>query len=124
MLFCTALNQFSALLDKSIYKHRFKSGTTISHLLYIDDIKLYAKNEQDINSFIHLTRVFSSDIGVTFGLTKCEFLIVNRSKVKSISRISLPEGQTDDIDESYKYLGILQSSATMTKRYLTLQSHF
>ena len=36
-------------------------------------------------------------------------LIVNRGKVKSTSGINLPEGQIDDIDESYKYLGILQS---------------
>ena len=46
---------------------------------------------------------------MTFGLAKCGCLIVNRGKVKSTCGISLPEGQIDDIDESYKYLGILQS---------------
>ena len=66
--------------------------------------KLYAKDEQDINSLIHLTRVFRSDIGMTFGLAKCGCLIVNRGKVKSTCGISLPEGQIDDIDKSYKYL--------------------
>ena len=40
---CMALNPLSALLDKSTYGYRFKSGTTINHLLYMDDIKLYAK---------------------------------------------------------------------------------
>ena len=49
LLFCMALNPLSALLDKSTYGYRFKSGTTINHLLYMDDIKLYAKNEQDID---------------------------------------------------------------------------
>ena len=97
------------MLDKSTYGYRFKSGTTFNHLLYMDDIKLYAKNEQDIDSLIHLTRVFSSDIGMKFGLAKCERLIVNRCKVKSTCGISLPEGQIDDIDESYKCLRILQS---------------
>lgn len=33
---------------------KFKIRTTISHL-YLDDIKLYIKNERDINSLIHLT---------------------------------------------------------------------
>ena len=56
-------------------------------------VPLYAKNKQDIDSLIHLTRVFSSDIGMTFGLAKCGRLIVNRGKVKS------------------------SHSATMTKRY-------
>ena len=74
----------------------------------MNDIKLYAKNEQDINSLIHLTQVFSSDIGMTFGVAKCGRLIVNRGKVKSTSGTSLPEGQIDDKDGIYKYLGILQ----------------
>ena len=51
--------RMSALLDNSDYGYRFKIGTTINHLLYMDEIKLYAKNEQDIDSMIHLTRVFS-----------------------------------------------------------------
>ena len=75
----------------------------------MEDIKLYAKNEQEIDSLIHLTWVFSFDIGMAFGLVKCGRLIVNRGKVKSTCGISLPEGLIDDIDESYKYLGILQS---------------
>ena len=69
----------------------------------MDDIKLYAKNEQDIDLLIHLTWVFSSDIGIKFGLAKCVHLIVNRGKVKSTSGISIPEDQIDNIDESYKY---------------------
>ena len=92
LLFCIALNPLSALLDKSTYGYRLKSSTTINHLLYMDDIKLYAKNEQDIDSLIHLTQVFSSDIGTTFGLAKCGRLIVNRDKAKSICGISQPEG--------------------------------
>ena len=70
----------------------------------MDDIKLYAKNERDIDLLIHLTQVFRSNIGMTFGVAKCGRLIANRGKVKSISRISLPEGQIDNIDESYRYL--------------------
>ena len=42
---------------------------------------------------------------MTFGLAKCGRLIVNRGKVKSTCGINLP----DDINESYKYLGILHS---------------
>ena len=75
----------------------------------MNDIKLHAKNEQDIDSSIHLTRMFSSDIGMTFGLAKCGHLIVNRGKVKSTTGFSLPAGRINDIDESHKYLGILLS---------------
>lgn len=37
----------------------FPSGVTISHLLYMDDIKRYAKKERDVDSLIHLTRIYS-----------------------------------------------------------------
>ena len=46
----------------------FKGIITINHLLYVDDIKLYAENDQDIDSLMHLTRAFSFDISMTFGL--------------------------------------------------------
>ena len=49
LLFCVALNQLSALLDRSAYGYRFYSSYTINHLLYMNDIKSYAKNEQDID---------------------------------------------------------------------------
>ena len=121
-LFCIALNPLSALLDKSAYGYRFKGGTTINHLLYMDNNKLYAKNEQDIDSLIHLTRVFSYNIGMTFGQAKRECLIVNRGKVKSTSGISLPEGRIDDINKSYKYLGVLQSFGNNDKEMIAINT--
>ena len=42
----------------------------MSHLLYMDDIKMYAKNEQDIDILIHINRIYSNDIGMSFGLDK------------------------------------------------------
>ena len=51
--------------------------------------------------------MFSSNIGITFGLALYKLSIVSRSK--RTSEISLPESQVDAIEENYKYLGILQS---------------
>ena len=48
-----ALDPLSALLDTSTYGYRFKSGNTINHLLYMDEVKLYA--------------MLCSDIGMIFG---------------------------------------------------------
>ena len=44
----------------------------------MDDIKLYAKNERDIDSLIHLTRIYSNDIRMTFGLDKCGRMVQKR----------------------------------------------
>ena len=109
MLFCIALKPLSDLVEESGYGYEFQSGVTINHLLYMDDIKLYAKSERDIDSLIHLTRIFSEDIGMTFGLDKCGRLINKRGNMKTSQGIELPNGHINDIAESYKYLGIIQS---------------
>ena len=74
----------SALLNKSVYGYRLKSGTAINHLLYIDDIKLYAKNERDINSLTHLTRVLSSNISMPFGLNNAGLVTFYITNVRSV----------------------------------------
>ena len=40
-------------------KHR-----KINHLLFIDDLKLYGKNDRETESLLHTVRVFSKDIGM------------------------------------------------------------
>ncbi len=48
-----------------------KSGSTISHLLYLDDIKVYTKTDEGMKSMINTLQTFSTDIGMEFGLDKC-----------------------------------------------------
>ncbi|KAF7642573.1 hypothetical protein LDENG_00255600, partial [Lucifuga dentata] len=68
LLFCIDLNPLSQIIAKSRYRYKFRSGVTISHLLYMDDIKLYARSERAIDSLIHLTRIYSDDIRMSFRL--------------------------------------------------------
>ena len=75
----------------------------------MDGIKLYAKSERDINWLIHLTRVFSNDIDMTFGLGKRDRLIFNRGSIKHTDGDEMPNGHIDDIAERYNYLGIQQA---------------
>ena len=46
----------------------------------MDDLKVYAKNEKDLESLIQTVRIFSEDIGMEFGLDKCAVLIMKRGK--------------------------------------------
>ena len=75
----------------------------------MDDIKLYVKKERAIDSLIHLTRVYSNDIGMTFGIEKCGRLILNRGRMVKTDGLQLPTGTIKDVEEGYKYLGIMQS---------------
>lgn len=90
LLFCILLNPLSQIITRTRYGYMFRSGTTISHLLYLDDIKLYAKNVQNIDLLIHLTWFYSEDFGMLFGLENCGWMIVMREKVVKINGMKLP----------------------------------
>jgi len=52
----------------------------LTHLLYMDDIKLFAQNDTGLQKMVDLVRRFSDDIGMTFGINKCAKLTVKRGK--------------------------------------------
>ncbi|XP_055368950.1 uncharacterized protein LOC129604859 [Betta splendens] len=113
LLFCIGLNTLSQIINKTGYGYRLRNEATISHLLYMDDIKLYAKSERDIDSLIHTTSIYSSDIGMSFGLEKCGRMVTKRGKVIHTEGVSLPEGTIADIEDNYKYLGIPQANGNL-----------
>ena len=78
LLFCIALNPLSELLRNTDFGYTVKSGHKIHHLLYMDDLKLYGKNENQINSLINTVKIFSEDIKMKFGLDKCAHFIKER----------------------------------------------
>ncbi|KAJ0069080.1 hypothetical protein NL108_017350 [Boleophthalmus pectinirostris] len=116
LLFCIGLNPLSQIIDRTGYGYRLRNGATISHLLYMDDIKLYAKSERDIDSLIHTTRIYSTDIGMSFGLEKCSRMVTKRGKVEHTEGVSLPEGTIADVEDSYKYLGVPQASGSSKRQ--------
>jgi len=43
----------------------------INHLLFVDDLKLYGKNERETESLVDTVRFFSEDSGMQFGNKNC-----------------------------------------------------
>ena len=43
----------------------------INHLLFMDDLKLYAKSERGLDSLVQTVNVLSSDIVIEFWVKKC-----------------------------------------------------
>ena len=78
-----------------------KGGKKINHLLFMDDLKLFAKIEDQIDSLVNTVRIFSEDIKMEFVLPKCGVLIMKGGKVVKSEGISMLDG--------YKYLGILEA---------------
>ena len=88
-----------------------KGGKKINHSQFMDDLKLFAKNEDQINKLVNIVRIFLEDIKMEFGLTKCGVLIMKRGKVVKSEGISMLDGKMmKNIKEGgYKYLGILEA---------------
>ena len=39
--------------------------------MYMDDIKMFAKNEKEFENLIPAVRIFSQDMEIEFGIEKC-----------------------------------------------------
>jgi hypothetical protein len=53
----------------------------ISHLLYIDDLKLLGRNENDLKNEIKIVQTISKDINMNFGIEKCASICLKRVRV-------------------------------------------
>ena len=91
-----------------------RSQEKINHLMYMDDIKLFTKNEKELETFKHAVRIYSQDIGIQFGIEKCAMLVMKSGKRHTTDGIELPNQdriRTLEEKETYKYLGILEGDA-------------
>ena len=89
-----------------------KSQEKINHLIYMDDIKLFAKNEKELESLIHAVKIYSQDIGMEFGIEKCAILVMKSGKRHLNDAIELPNQdkiRTLGEKEIYKYFGIFEA---------------
>ena len=72
----------SLILRKAKAKNEFsKSKEKINHLLFMDDLKLYSRNERGLDSLVQTVRVFSEDIGMEFDIEKCAMLVMEKGKI-------------------------------------------
>ena len=121
ILFIICLIPLSHLLSWNIFG--FKIGNhTINHLLYMDDLKLYGKNDKEIDSLTNTVRIFSADINMKFGLSKCAKVTINKGKMETSDVIKLPNGEeikSLNLEDEYKYLGILESDDFHSNRIKT-----
>ena len=112
LLFVAALIPLTIILRKTGFGYQTsKNAAKTSHLLYMDDLKLYGKSAPELESLLNTLRIFSNDISMEFGLYKCAILTIQRGSVVQTEDINLPNNNIRglNLEESYKYLGILQA---------------
>ena len=111
LMFALSMVPLSLILKKvnACYKWR-KKEYKLNHLLFMDDLKLYAKSEEQTNTLVRTVYVFSTDIGMEFGIKKCGILTMKRDKIVKCEGIKLPDGEVMKQvgQEGYTYLGIIE----------------
>ncbi|XP_044754063.1 uncharacterized protein LOC123313273 [Coccinella septempunctata] len=111
--FCLAINFLSKLLNKTRYGYLIekRNNIKINHQLYIDDLKLYAANEDQLLRQLRIVKSFTETIKMQMGLDKCAVLHIKRGKLITGEAMLVEDElriQRLGPDESYKYLGIQQ----------------
>ena len=112
LLFTVILFPLAIVLRNTKMGYKLSSGTVVSHLLYMDDLKLYGKNHNEVESLLHTVEIFCSDIKMSFGVRKCTYIGLKRGKVYSTQYIVLCNGESIyslALASAYKYLGLLEA---------------
>ena len=58
--------------------------------MYMDDMKLFAKNQKELDTLIHVVRIYSQDIGIEFGIENCAMLVMKSGKRHLTDGMELP----------------------------------
>ena len=108
LLFCLCLIPLTHELNHTGYGYRI-SEKTINHLFYMDDLKIYAKDDGELEGLLKTVKQFSDDIGMEFGLEKCAKASFTKGRLTSTEAIKIDQDtKIRDLDqeEVYKYLGV------------------
>ena len=74
----------------------------------MDDLKLFAANNNQLASMIRIVNKFSDDIEMSFGIHKCKKLTIQCGKTVHMENIQLDNGEelkSLELNQQYKYLG-------------------
>ena len=113
LLFIITMMPLNHILKKCTAGYKLgRSQEKVNHLMYMDDIKRFAKDKKELETLIHTVKIYSRDIGIEFGIEKCAMLVMKSGKRHLNDGIELPN--KDKIkslaeNETYKYLGLWEA---------------
>ena len=130
LLFIIAMMPLNQILRKCAAGYKLStSQEKTNHLIYMDGIKLFAKNEKELETLIHAVRIYNQNIGMEFGKQKCAMLVMKSGKQHMTDGMEVPNHdkiRTFEENKTYKYLAILEADIikqvqmkdTIRKEYL------
>ena len=80
LLFAIHMIPLTQVLCKAKARYTLEGGEKINHLLFMGDLQLYGRSENEIKGLVSTVEVFSQDIGMEFGIKKSGVIIMDRGK--------------------------------------------
>ena len=81
LLFVICRVPLTQILRRVELGHTLKNGEKFNHLLFKDDLKIFAKSEPEVDGLVSTVQMFGKHIGMEFGIKKCGALVLKRGKV-------------------------------------------
>ena len=109
LVFIISLIPLTLVLRRMKQGYSFQKGKSkLNHLLFMNDLKLYGSNQNEIDSLVRIVKIETKDIGMKFGIDKCG--VTKRGNEVECDGIELKNGEEIGQigEERYKYLGILE----------------
>ena len=131
LIFCLTIDPLSKILNEAVNKQKGYSlnqegrkkeqEKRINHLLFMDDLKLYAENDKELRHLLQIVEDYSKDIGMSFGVDKCAKCTIKKGKKTTTENMQLEEYEIQDLEEDavYKYLGIEENDNILHKQIKT-----
>ena len=126
--FIIAMMPLNPILRKCTAGYKLsRSQEKINHLMYMDDLKLFAKNEKELETLIHAVRIYCQDIEMEFGIEKCAMLIMKSGKRHMTDGMEPPNHdriRTVEENKTYEYLGILEADTIKVQMKDTIRKEY
>ena len=97
---------------KAAHETKAPSEEKINQLLFMNDLKLYSRNENELDSLVQAIGIFSKDMRMEISIEKCAMLVIEKRKLVKSVGIELPDGniiKSLQEGESFKYLEISEA---------------
>ena len=111
LLLCISIIPLSVQLNNAGCGYQIM-GKSINHLFYMDDLKFFARNDNELTGLFDTVKKFSDDMGMQFGLDKCAKVTFIKGKIVKAENITLDVSTTIkelEQERTYKYLGIQEA---------------
>ena len=100
LLFIIVMMPLNHILRKCTAGYNFQIAREDQSPMYMDDIKLFAKNEKELETLIHAVRIYSQDRGMEFSIEKFPMFVMKSGKQHITDGMELPN--QDKLERSEK----------------------